>query len=61
MGLFRKVNERIEAKADEARQQGYSKALQRGASEQDARAAGDKAAKKKARRQRAGINGTHGG
>jgi hypothetical protein len=62
VGLFKRVNERIEAKADEARKKGYSKAIESGASEQDARAEGEKAAKRKARRQRAGINGgAHGG
>ncbi|WP_169787678.1 hypothetical protein [Luteipulveratus mongoliensis] len=53
MGLFKKLHERSQAKIEKARQEGYTKALQSGASEEEARAEGDKAARRQKRRQAA--------
>lgn len=58
MGFFSK---RSHAKIEKARDEGYAKAIQRGASEQEARAAGEKAAKKQKRRRAIIIGGANSG
>ncbi|WP_425826714.1 hypothetical protein [Streptomyces fractus] len=52
MGLFSRMHERTARKMDESRTKAYEKARARGATEQDAIAAGERAARRRRRARR---------
>lgn len=61
MGLFKKLHDRSQARVEGARKKGYAKALREGTSEEEARAAGDKAAKRHKRKRAAIIGAVNSG
>ncbi|CAM5264887.1 hypothetical protein AB0M94_31745 [Streptomyces xanthochromogenes] len=56
MGVFKWMRDRTEAKMEESRVKAYEKAVARGASEAEAKAAGERAAKRRRRIRRVNMS-----